>query len=84
MIHPCKNMTHLAGKTCPLVIGAGGEYIDAAAEMANLLRVDPIPEGRRASTPLFRDPATGLSITTEAVRDMVKGLMQTEGRRGPE
>ena len=79
MIHPCKNMTHLEGKTCPLVIGAGGDYIDAAAEMANLLRVDPIPEGRRASTPLFRDPASGLSITTEAVRDMVKGLMQKVG-----
>ena len=54
-------------------------YIDAAAEVANMLRVDPTPEARRASTPLFRDPATGLAITTEAVRDLVKSLMQRLG-----
>lgn len=79
MIHPCKNMHHLEGKTCPLVIGAGGRYIDAAAEVANLFRVDHIPEARRASTPLFRDPATGLAITTEAVRNLVQSLMQRCG-----
>ena len=27
MMAPCKNMKHLVGRTCPLVIGSGGEYI---------------------------------------------------------
>ena len=36
MIAPCKNMEHLSGKTCALVIGGGGVYIDAVAEMQNL------------------------------------------------
>ena len=29
MLWPCKNMHHLAGKTCPLGIGGGGTYVDA-------------------------------------------------------
>ena len=60
MIHPCKNMIHVGGKTCPLVIGAGGKYIDAAHEVANMLRVDPTPAGRAKSTPLFRGPSCAL------------------------
>ena len=35
MILPCKNMRHLNGKTAPLVLGAGGRYIDAVAEIKN-------------------------------------------------
>eukprot|EP00966_Prymnesium_polylepis_P060796 1410247-Prymnesium_polylepis.1 len=46
MMCPCKNMKHLSGKTVPLVIGGGGTYIDAAAEMLNLMKVDPTPSGR--------------------------------------
>ena len=37
-IHPCKNMKHLEGKTCPLIIGAGGKLIDAVAEVEKLTR----------------------------------------------
>ena len=29
MMRPCKNMRHLSGKTVPLAIGAGREFIDA-------------------------------------------------------
>ena len=58
MMLPCKNMKYLNGKMVPLAIGAGGEFIDAVAEMCNLLRVDPTPEGKAASTPLFRDVRT--------------------------
>ena len=54
MMRPCKNMHHLRGKTVPLIIGARGDFIDAVAEMENLLRVDPVAAADAAATPLFR------------------------------
>jgi hypothetical protein len=51
MMCPCKNMQHLNGKTVPLIIGAGGAFIDAVAEMRNLLRVDPVDANKAHSTP---------------------------------
>ena len=44
MMHPCKNMKHLAGKTCPLVISGGGTFVDAVWELRNLREVDPVAE----------------------------------------
>ena len=79
MMHPCKNMHHLSGKTCPLVIGAGGAHIDAVAEVANMLRVDPTPEGRGESTPLFRDPSTNSPLAYQRVLDMTRQLMTAIG-----
>ena len=55
MMRPSKNMNHLKGKTVPLVIGAGGTFIDAVAEVRNMLAVDPTAAGKEADTPLFRD-----------------------------
>ena len=75
MMHPCKNMHHLGGKTCPLVLGAGGEYIDAVAEMQNLLRVDSAAAG----DPLFRDPATNKPITYAVLNKLIKELMASVG-----
>ena len=75
MMHPCKNMHHLGGKTCPLVLGAGGEYIDAVAEMHNLLRVDPAAAG----SPLFRDPATNKPISYSVLNSLIKELMASVG-----
>ena len=74
MIAPCKNMRHLNGKTCPLVIGAGGSSIDAVAEMHNLMRIDPTPPGYADSTPLFRDPATGQALSTDFIMKIVRKL----------
>lgn len=70
MMHPGKNMQHLAGKTCPLVIGAGGTYIDAVDEIANLRRVD------RASgdSPLFRDPKTGKPLSYDCIMQYTKAF----------
>ena len=47
-------MHHLRGKTVPLIVGAGGEYIDAVAEMLNLVAVDPVDASAAARTPMFR------------------------------
>ena len=78
MMRPCKNMQHLSGKTVPLIVGAGGEYIDAVAEMRNLLRVDPVPADQAHLTPMFRqDTASGgrVALTTRRVREWTSALM---------
>ena len=76
MIAPCKNMHHLSGKTCALVIGAGGEYIDAVAEVTNLLRVDPLRPGQRAAeVPLFRRAGSVEPLRTNHVLDITRRLM---------
>jgi hypothetical protein len=79
MMHPCKNMHHLTGKTCPLVVGAGGEYVDAVDEMQNLLRVDPTPPGQDDQTPLFRDPSTNKPLRYESVLEWTRNLMACIG-----
>ena len=82
LMRPCKNMHHLRGKTVPLIIGAGGEYIDAVAEMRNLFRVDPVARADAASTPLFRVGNTAgerKPLTTTHVRSWVKALMVSVG-----
>jgi hypothetical protein len=79
MMHPCKNMHHLGGKTCPLVIGAGGQHIDAVAEVHNMLRVDPTPVGCEGSTPLFRDPATNTPLSYLQISDITNTLMEAIG-----
>ena len=81
MMRPCKNMQALAGKTVPLVIGSGGVFIDAVAEMRNLLRVDPTPVGADATTPLFRqfDAGRAAPLTTRRVREWTTALMLAVG-----
>jgi hypothetical protein len=78
MMRPCKNMHHLSGKTVPLIIGAGGTYVDAVREMRNLLAIDPVPASEAGSTPLFRmghAPAARKPLRVGDVRDWVKTLM---------
>jgi len=81
MMHPCKNMIHRGGKTCPLVIGAGGEYIDAVAEMRNMFEVDA---ARGEDTPLFRDPATGKALEYDVVLALIKSLLVSIGENPAE
>ena len=75
MMHPCKNMKHISGKTCPLIVGAGGQHVDAVAELHNLRRVDPSGD----DSPLFRDPATNKPLAYNYMLDMVKKLMTSIG-----
>ena len=83
MMLPCKNMRHLTGKTVPLIIGAGGQLIDAVAEVRNMLAVDPVSPQLAKSTPLFRDPASNEPLRTSHVRDMVRGMMSAVGETTP-
>ena len=78
---PCKNMQHMNGKTVPLVVGGGGTFIDAPAELLNLCRVDPVSVAEQAATPLFRN-ADGSAITEAQVRSTIQALMADEGAVG--
>ena len=79
MMHPCKNNHHLSGKTCPLVIGGGGEHVDAVKELRNLMRVDPASQGGEASTPLFRDPDTNTPVRYDTINNLIKEMMVLVG-----
>ena len=82
MMRPCKNMHHLRGKTVPLIIGAGGEFIDAVAEMRNLFKIDPVDKMSASTTPLFRlgrEPRSRRPLTTRSVRDWTRVLAVTAG-----
>jgi hypothetical protein len=80
MFQPCKNMKHLGGKTCPLVIGAGGEYIDAVWELKNMLRLDPVAPGvDPRSVPLFRVPGTREPLRTNQIMSTTRNLMRSIG-----
>jgi hypothetical protein len=80
MIAPCKNKAHLSGKTCALVIGGGGAYIDACAEVLNMLRVDPLLPGQDPSkVPLFRKAGTVEPLRTGQVMSITRRLMLSIG-----
>ena len=83
MMHPCKNMHHLGGKTCPLVVGGGGEHVDAVWEVINLFKVDPVSAEAAASTPLFRDPSTNTPLRYDTINAWIKELMQSIGETAP-
>ena len=83
MMCPCKNMHHLTGKTVPLIVGAGGTFIDAVAEMRNLLRVDPVEADKAHSTPMFRlTKADGsrAPLTVEVIRKWAQTLADSVGQ----
>ena len=80
MMRPCKNMNHLTGKTVLLVIGAGGKFVDAVADMRRLFEIDPVDSSAAKQTPLFR-LLLGRPITVDMLRNWVKWLMQSIGLR---
>ena len=83
-MHPCKNMNHIGGKTCPLVIGAGGLQVDAVAEVRNLLEVDPVDPRDAHLTPLFRDPLTNTPLRYDTINSSIKKLMESIGENPDE
>ena len=66
-------MKHRRGKTVPILIGGGGEFLDACVEMQRLFELDPTPVGREATTPLFRKP-DGAAFTTDDIRAVVRQI----------
>ena len=83
MMRPAKNMRTLRGKTVPIVIGAGGKYVDAHFEVSEMLRLDPTPAGQEATTPMFRKP-NGDAFSVADIRDLVKLLAVSIGEPAAE
>ena len=86
MMRPCKNMQHLSGKTVPLIIGAGGGFVDAVREMRNLARLlGPCSPDAAAFTPLFQMPSNSAggftALTTQRVREWTRMLMGSIGEQ---
>ena len=79
MMRPCKNDKVEQGKRVPLLLPAGGKYLDAYEALRRLFVLDPVPAEKMAQTPLFRDVATGAAVTTKEVRAVVKMLMAAVG-----
>ena len=79
MMRPCKNDKVEQGKRVPLLLPAGGRYLDAYKALRRLIELDPVPVSEAARTPLFRAPATGAAVTTRQVRAVVKMLMASVG-----
>jgi hypothetical protein len=61
-------------KTVPLVLRGNGTLLDPVADLLEMIRLDPVPESERATTPLFRR-VSGKAITVTEVRLVVKTLM---------
>ena len=81
MMRPCKSGRHLRGKTVRLVLRSGGTLLDPVSELWRLVHEDPVPEGQRAQTPLFRLRAKGqpTCLSVADVRVTVKALMRAVG-----
>ena len=77
-MRPAKNMRHRRGKTVPIVIGGGGNKIDACFEVRRMLELDPTPLGQAASTPMFRKP-DGSAFTTDDIRNLVRQIVAAIG-----
>ena len=78
MMRPSKNMAHLHGKTVPLVIGAGGKYIDAVAELNNLVIVDKVHASDAANVPLFRNGK--IALNESIMRRDLQYMMSSVGQ----
>jgi hypothetical protein len=81
MMRPSKNGRHLRGKTVALIFRGGGSLVDPVEELWKLIQMDPVPEEKRATTPLFRLRTSGRPqcMTVEDVRRMVKALAKAHG-----
>jgi len=63
----------------PVYLPAGGRFIDPAASLERLFRIDPVAPEDFATTPLFRDPSNGKAITTAQLRTFVRAWMRSIG-----
>jgi hypothetical protein len=66
----------------PVFLPADGEFLDPHRAIGRLFEQDYVPESQWATTPLFRDPATGKALTVPQLREMVRYLMYMIGLDG--
>ena len=69
-----KSATTLGAKGTPVYYDRGGSWVDAAWELENLKRVDPVAAADEPRTPAFRNPRTGRSFTDGDIHNWVQQL----------
>ena len=52
-----------------------GDYIDASRALLRLFEKDPVTPAEWATTPAFRNPLTGLSITTDQFLQVLRHIL---------
>ncbi|KOO23995.1 hypothetical protein Ctob_005785 [Chrysochromulina tobinii] len=77
MMRPCKKLRYHGGKTVPVFL-FDGSVLTPVQELLRLFRVDRVPPEAYATTPLFRR-SSGVSFTTDYVREVVRFLMRSVG-----
>jgi hypothetical protein len=72
-----------ARRKVPVVLPMRGEYLSPGHMLWTLDRVtDPVPSSARATTPLFRDPATNKILTVDSLRASLRAILSNIGRDG--
>ena len=72
-----------ARRKVPVVLPMRGSYLSPGYRLWLLDRsIDPVPDEFRASTPLFRDPATNTILTVDGLRASLRAILSNIGRDG--
>ena len=72
-----------ARRKVPVVLPMRGSYLSPGYRLWLLDRsIDPVPYELRATTPLFRDPATNTILTVDGLRASLRAILSNIGRDG--
>jgi len=72
-----------ARRKVPVTLPMHGTYLSPGYRLWLLDRsIDPVPNGSRATTPLFRDPATNSILTVDGLRASLRAILSNIGRDG--
>ena len=72
-----------ARRKVPVVLPMRGSYLSPGYRLWLLDRsIDPVPHELRATTPLFRDPATNTILTVDGLRASLRAILSNIGRDG--
>jgi hypothetical protein len=72
-----------ARRKVPVTLPMQGNYLSPGYRLWLLDRsIDPVPDALRATTPLFRDPATNTILTVDGLRASLRAILSNIGRDG--
>ena len=75
----CKAKGAKRFKKIAVYMPSGGRFLDPYAALKELLRIDPVPEADRKTTPLFRNPMSGKALTISQLRAQIQTWMSGLG-----
>ena len=81
MLRPIKKKGGRPGEKVPIIIAEGdGSGNDTFMHLKNLVEIDPVPDAKKASTPLFRIGQEPMRVND--VRRLAKKIMKAAGQAG--